>query len=318
MSQLNLEHERLVALVDLVFEYVCAQPFRVVMDPTKVLPALDAALVAERTEDFHRWIGVPLRERLIERAKKSAVRLSAWLPKDVSDALDEQLGRPVKLPRKAIDDAVASEQVREGVRQMVTETLDGFVNKALAGDPAQSGGGSGGGLRGVLSFGARAAAGVGKGLLGGIGEELQKQLQEKAKGFVDSSMAAAQKRLADRIASEDTAKTLGKRRQKFFQKLLERSEPEAATWIEKSVRWKDIDAALPKVVAHNLARAELREAIEGEVRAVFDQLADETIGALLDRAGVREHARQWAHAQGLPLLEGFVATEALQRWIAEG
>lgn len=315
MTEANLSDERLLALIDAAFEYVCAQPFESAIDPAKVLPVLDDALAAERTADFHRWIGVPLRERLIDRAKKSAVLLSAWLPKDVTDALDEQLGRPVKLPRKAIDDAVASEQVREGVRQMVTETLDGFVNKALAGGEQQGSGSGGSGLRGVLSFGARAAAGVGKGLLGGIGEELQKQLQEKAKGFVDSSMAAAQKRLADRIASEDTAKTLGKRRQKFFQKLLTRSEAEAGTWVEKSVRWKDVDDNLPKIVAHNLARAELREAIEGEVRAVFDQVAKESIGSLLERAGVKEHARTWARTHALSLAKGFVATDEFKTWL---
>ncbi len=244
--------------------------------------------------------------------------VGAWLPEDAKKALDEQLGRPVKLPRKAIDDAVASERVREGVRQMVTETLDGFVNKAHQGDAQGSGGGSGGGLRGVLSFGARAAAGVGKGLLGGIGEELQKQLQERAKGFVDSSMAAAQKRLADRIASEETAKTLGKRRQKFFQRLMARTEPEAATWIEKSIRWKDVDALLPSVVAHNLARKELREAIEGEVQIVFDQLANEPLGALLERAGVKEHARAWAREQGLALAKGLVATDGFAQWWGYG
>jgi hypothetical protein len=317
MSDLALDDAKLAALIDVAFEYVCAQPFESVIDPAKVLPVLDDALAAERTADFHGWIGVPLRERLIERAKKSAGKLAAWLPADVSAALDEQLARPVKLPRKAIDDAVASEQVREGVRQLVTETLDGFVNKALAGGEAQGGSSGGGGLRGVLSFGARAAAGVGKGLLGGIGEELQKQLQEKAKGFVDSSMAAAQKRLADRIASEETAKTLGKRRQKFFQKLLERSESEAGAWVEKSVRWKDLDASLPKIVAHNLARQELREAIEGEVRAVFDQLAKESIGSLLDRAGVKQHARDWARTRGLAMAKGLVETEAFKGWLAQ-
>lgn len=309
-----LTDERLAALVEIAFEYVCAQPFSAFVDPKKVLPVLDSALAPERTADTHAWLGVPLRERLIERAKKSSVLVGAWLPEAAKKALDEQLGRPVKLPRKAIDDAVASEQVREGVRQMVTETLDGFVNKALQGDAQGSGGGSGGGLRGVLSFGARAAAGVGKGLLGGIGEELQKQLQERAKGFVDSSMAAAQKRLADRIASEETAKTLGKRRQKFFQRLMERTEPEAATWIEKSIRWKDVDAMLPSVVAHNLGRTELREAIEAEVQIVFDQLANEPLGALLERAGVKEHARAWAKEQGLALAKGLVATDGFAQW----
>lgn len=320
MSEPNpMTDARLVAFIDAAFEYVCEQPFSALVDPAKVLPALDAALAEERTAEAHRRIGIPLRERLLERAKSSAVLVGAWLPDEAKARLDEQLGRPVKLPRKAIDDAVASEQVRDGVRQMITETLDGFVNKALQADPAASGGSSSGGaIRGVLSFGARAAAGVGKGLLGGLGEELQKQLQERAKGFVDSSMAAAQKRLADRIASDETAKTLGKRRQKFFQRLLGRTESEAAQWVASAIRWKDVDELLPSIVAHNLARPELRAVIEEEVRAVLAEVGQETIGALLERAGVKEHARDWARTQGLALARGFIESERFARWRVEG
>jgi hypothetical protein len=312
----DFDDARINELIDLVFEYVCAQPLSAFVDPARVLPALDDALEPSRTADFHQWIGVPLRERLIARAKKSQVLLGAWLPEALAKALDEQLGRPVKLPRKAIDDAVASEQVREGVRQLVTETLENFVSKGVSGGDSSGSSSGGSGLKSMLSFGARAAAGVGKGLLGGLSDELQKQLQDRAKTFVDASMAAAQKRLAERIASEETAKTLGKRRQKFFQRLLARSESEAADWIEKAARWKDVDDSLPKVVAHNLARKELRDAIEEETRAVFAQLADETVGALLERAGLKEHARQWARAQGLPLARGFLATEGAQQWLA--
>jgi hypothetical protein len=310
---MELDDARLQAFVDIAFEYVCDQPLEAFIDPSRVLPALDDALAPERTGDFHRWLGIPLRARVLERAERSAVLLSAWLPEDVATALGERLGRPVRLPRKAIDEAVASEQVRDGVRQMVTETLENFISKAAAADPGSAG--PGGGLKGMLSFGARAAAGVGKGLLGGLGDELQRQLQERARGFVDASMAAAQRRLADRIASDETAKTLGKRRQKFFQRTLSRTESEGARWIARALPWDAIDAALPRVVAHNLARAELREALEAEIRAVFSEVGREKVGALLVRAGLLEHARHWSHTQGLALARGFFATDGARAWL---
>ena len=43
-----------------------------------------------------------------------------------------------------------------------------------------------------------------------------------------------------------------------------------------------IDAMVPKLVQHNLARAELRDAIRAEVGAVLEDLSRQNLGELLD------------------------------------
>lgn len=318
MSTQPIDSISIHLLIDHAFDHLCEQPLASWMDASQVLPMLDASMTAERIQQYQEKLATPLRTRLIERAKQSTLTHRVWLPQNVIELLEKQLGTPVKIPRKFIDEAVASEQVREGVRQMVSETLDNFVSKALgadAGGSSSSGGSGGGGLRGVLSFGARAAVGVGKGLLGGMGEELQKQLRERAKDFVDASMSAVQKRLAERLASEETAIALGKRRQKTFLKALSTTEAESGKWIER-MPWKQIDELTPTVIIHNLARAELRTAIEEEARAVIESLGQETIGEHLDRAGLRQMARDWAHQHVAPWIESFMQSAHWQQWQA--
>ncbi|RKI42550.1 hypothetical protein D7X55_39070, partial [Corallococcus sp. AB049A] len=147
----------------------------------------------------------------------------------------------------------------------------------------------------ALSWGARAAASAGKGILGGLGGSLQDRVRE----VIDGSMALVQRRIADRLASEDTARALGARRQKIFLTTLEKTEAEVAQALGQ-VPHEQIDGLLPQVIAHNLARPEVREGLKAELHAVVEELSRHTVGELLDQAGLRDATRQWLHAHGLP------------------
>jgi hypothetical protein len=177
-------------------------------------------------------------------------------------------------------------------------------------------GGAGLGIRDALGWGARAAAAAGKGLLGGIGGEIQKQLQDRVRDVVDGSMAMVQARIADRLASDETARTLGAARRRAFLGLLEMTEADAA----KSVRrtpFDKLDSLVPKVIAHNLARAEVREVVRDEIRAVVAELARQTVGELLDEAGLRDAARAALHAHGLPIARALAQTPGFQAFWAK-
>jgi hypothetical protein len=304
MSSPELDDAAIAGFLDAAFDFVCTRPLSDLMDPEKILPALDEALKPERVKDFQTRVGRPVRERLLERADKSALTMRAWLPKDVADRLDEQLGHPAKVPQTIIDDVVASEKVRDAVRAMLSEALTNFVAKATGGDTA-----AGQGIRGALGF----AKAAGKGLLGGLGEEIQKRMQERVKDFVDASVASVQRRIAERLSSDETAKALGKRRQEAFRKFLDTPEPKAA----KAIRGSDpdaIDREVPHVVAHNLAREEVRTALREELTLVVAELSKESIGVHLERAGIQEHARAAVRAHGVALGRAFVSTPAFQAW----
>ncbi|GAC1362351.1 MAG: hypothetical protein NVSMB47_14460 [Polyangiales bacterium] len=304
MAQGSLDDEALRAFLDLAYDFACTRPLSDFVDPAKVLPALDAALTPERIAEAQTRIGAPVRERLLARADQSKLTLAAWLPEPVAAKLAERLGKPAPLPQAMIDDLVGSEKVRDAVRTMLNESLTSFVSKATGGDST-----AGAGLRGAFGF----AKAAGKGLLGGLGEELQKRMQEKVKDFVDSSVATLQKRIAERLSSEETARALGQKRRGAFEKLLQTTEPRAA----KSIRKADPAAAdrdLPAIVAHNLARPPVREAIEAEVAAIVAELSKETLGEHLDRAGLRTLARDALHAHGGPFARALVATPAFAAW----
>jgi hypothetical protein len=217
----------------------------------------------------------------------------------VRDALAALLAQPVVISRALIDQVVADEHVRETTRAIMHETLSGFINKAFAVAPG------GRGLRGVIGLGARAAGG----LLGGLGDELKRQLEERMGDFVDAGMHLIQQRIAQKLTSEETARLLGQRRRAAFLELLKKPESEAARLAER-VPWAALEALVPAVVVHNLQRAEVRAALTEELTALVAELSTASVGDWLDQLGVRELVRQHVRAHGLPLARAFVASDA--------
>ncbi|WP_223645351.1 hypothetical protein [Corallococcus sp. EGB] len=301
----KLDDSSLLELLDLTFDALCATRVSDWVDPDRVLAAVDLALTPERVTAWHSRLAVPLRTRLLERAAKSRIKLGAWLPAEATASLTALLGQPVRLPRKAIDEMVASEQVRETVRTTLQETLSSLVSKVISGAP----GVGGGGLRDALSWGARAAASAGKGILGGLGGSLQDRVRE----VIDGSMAMVQRRIAERLASEETARALGARRQKIFLSTLEKTEAEAAQALNQ-VPHEHLDALVPQVIAHNVARPEVREGLKAELHAVLEDLSRHTVGELLEQAGLRDATRQWLHAHGLPFARTLAHSAPFIAW----
>ncbi|WP_434299122.1 hypothetical protein [Corallococcus exiguus] len=301
----ELDDAALLELLDLTFDALCASRVSDWVDPDRVLAAVDLSLTPERVTGWHARLGVPMRTRLLARAAKSRIKMGAWLPAEATASLTALLGQPVHLPRKAIDEMVASEQVRETVRTTLQETLSSLVSKVIAGAP----GAGVSGLRDALSWGARAAASAGKGILGGLGGSLQDRVRE----VIDGSMALVQRRIAERLASEETARALGARRQKVFLSTLEKTEAEAAQALGR-VPHEHLDSLGPQVLAHNLARPEVREGLKAELHAVLEDLSRHTVGELLEQAGLREAPRQWLHAHGLPFARTLVHSAPFIAW----
>jgi hypothetical protein len=298
-----LDDHALTQLLDVGFDFLCTRKVSELVDADRLIEAIDATHTEANIGYFHQRVGIPLRERLLERAKKSQVKLGDWLPEPAKQGIAAFLGQPAPIPQKFIDEAVSSEGVRDQIRESLRDTISSFLTKAT----------SSGGVGGALGFGARAFGAAGKAMLGGLGEGLQKQLQDKVRDFVDGAVEGVQDRIAKRLADPETAAALGRRRKKAFLKLLDTPEPEAAAQIAKGPH-AAIDALIPSIVRHNVKRKELRDAIREEVAIVVADLSKETIGELLDRAGARAVAREALHAHGLPLLREMCKTTAFNAW----
>jgi len=305
-----LDDATLLELIDLTFDHACQRPFREFVDVSQVLPTLDALAEPGRLARWQRRWLVPLRERILARARESPVRLGRWFPDEVTAALRERLGRPCPIPPSWIDEVVGSERVREAVRAMLSEALTSFVHRASSALVENKSVGRGG-LRGAFGWGAKAAGT----LLGTLGDEVQQRSQERVRDYVDIAVGNVQARIAERLRSEETAKAIGRRRLALFEKALATSEAEAARSADK-VRWADLDGDIPRIVAHNFARAELREAIVAECEAVLAALGDDTLGAVLDDLGLREVARTSLRTVALPTLKVLVCSPRFETWWA--
>lgn len=301
--------EQLRELSYQAFDYLCQRRVSDFISTEQIVEAIDKGCEPARVKRFQERFVRPQRARLLELAKKSSVKAGAWLPESARDEIAAMLGQPAPLPKRWVEDAVASERVREEVKSMLHDTLTGFVSKATAGlgeaTPPAVGGAIG---RLTKNF-----AAAGKGLLGGLGDTIQKQLQERVRDFVDGSVSAIQRRIADKLTSDETSAQMGKRRKDAFLKALAWDEAKIARWIEKQQNDR-VDAMIPAIVQHNAARAELREAVKGEVAAVLAELETQTLGELLDELGLREWSREGSARAGVPVLRGFFATEGFGAW----
>ncbi len=308
----KLDDAALGKFLDITFDHFCTHKLEELIDADRVLEAIDETTTPARLTDVQMRIVAPLRTRLTDRAKKSDVLLGAWLPDAARDRIAELLAKPAPIPQKLIDEAVSSEGVRDQIREALRDTISNFIKGAAS---AGGGGGAGAGIRGAIGFGARAFGAAGKAVLGGLGDELQKQMQERVKDFVDGAVEGVQDRIAKKLADPKTAEDLGKRRRKAFLKMLETKESEAAKLIAKGPH-AEIDELVPSIVRHNVQRKEIRDTIRDEVAAVVAELSKETIGELLDLVGARKIARDALHRHGLPIARELVKTPEFAAWWA--
>lgn len=290
-----MDDPALTRFLDAAFAFACQRRVNEFVDVERLLAAIDRAAEPSRVAMLVARFGAPARARLLERLKASSLPLGAWLPDPVRDALLALLGQPAPIPRALVDKVVADEHVRDSARAMLQEALSSFIHKAFSVTPG------GRGLKGMIGLGARAAGG----LFGGIGGEIQRHLEERVREFVDGGVTMLQQRVAQRLTSDDTARLLGKRRRAIFRDLLSQPESEIARLVRKTP-WDALEAMVPALVAHNLARAELRAALRAEIAAVVDELSQRTVGELLDELGLRAQLAEAVRVHGLPLARAFV------------
>jgi hypothetical protein len=294
----------LAPLVDAAFAYLCTRRVSELVDAQRLLDAADAALTQSRIERIIARFVAPSRARVIEWARARDHALGEWLPDGARDAIAHFLGAPAPIPRAVVDEVVASERVRDSVRAMLQEALQSVIAKAFAAAPG------GRAARGVLGLGARAASAAGRSLFGGLGEELQRQLEERVRDFVDGGVGMVQVRIAQKLTSDETARMLGQRRRRAFLDVLKRTEAQAARFVGRAP-FALVDAVIALVVPHNLGRADVRELVRAELAAAITEASTQTIGELLDELGLRGQAAELWRATVGPLAAGFVGSAEL-------
>ena len=300
-----MDDATVLAFLDALFHFGCGRKVSELIDAERILAGIDRASDGNTIADATRRYLQPLRARVTALLLASDKLVGDWVPEHAQGLLADWLGRPAPIPKPLIDELVASERVRDAVRQMLQESLSNVLGKAVKVAPG------GRSLKGVMGL----AGAAGRGILGGLGDEIQRQLEERVRDFVDSGVNMVQQRLAVRLASDETAKSLGQRRKQFFLELMKRKESEAGRLLG-GLPHELIEGLLPVLAQHNLQRVEVRAALRAEIEAQLAELSTQTIGEILDEAGLRELVHTTLRERGLPFVRAFMVSQEFVGWLS--
>jgi hypothetical protein len=298
------------ALVGLAFDFAMTRPVSTFVSPERILGHLDHALDEALTEAALRTHLRPALDRELERARRRDDRLGDWLTAEAKAELRALAARPVRLDRRFIEGLVKQEAISDLVRSVVEETLDRFLQTLKPG-------GSGGGVFGAVGRSAVGiASGFGKGLLGGLGAQMESQLKGAAASFIAGSMHSVMDRVVAILTSPETATKLARMNVAAFDKAMEKKTLDLAKAAMK-LPVDDLLEVLPGLVAHNLARPDVRAGILEELEAALAIEGARTLGDVLETARDLDAWRAEVIEVGAPLVREFAATPAFKAWLAD-
>ncbi|MCK6575304.1 hypothetical protein L6V77_29925 [Myxococcota bacterium] len=297
-------------LVGLAFDFAMTRSVGEFVRPERVLAHLDRALDEALTETALRTHLRPALDREVERARRRDDRVGDWLTAEAKAELRALAARPVKLDRRFIEGLVKQEAISDLVRSVVEETLDRFLQTLKPG-------GSGGGVFGAVGRSAVGiASGFGKGLLGGIGAQMESQLKGAAATFIAGSMHAVMDRVVAILTSPETGAKLARMNVGAFDKAMEKKTHELAAAAMK-LPVDDLLDVVPGLIAHNLARPDVREGLLEELAAALAIEGERTLGDILTASRDLDAWRTEVIEIGAPLVREFAATPAFKAWLGD-
>ncbi len=297
-------------LVELIVDEVLDRRVDELVTPDDVLETLDVCLAeGVSAATIERYVK-PIATRERARAADSGERLAEALSEESAAELVRIMGQPFPLNPKIVNDLVEQGAVRNLLGRVLQEAIVGFVSSSKK-VPGLS---SAAGLVGKL--GSRVGRRASKGILGDVGRGIERQLDKHVSEFLDQSMARITGKLAELVMSESSLKMQAKMRADMMQTAF---KTRVSFYYDEAAKLSvdELWALVPPIIAHNLARPAIREAVSGEVRRYLEQDRDLSARALLQELGNAEQVRDLAVETVLDSTRHVVASEAFEQWIGE-
>lgn len=255
--------------------------------------------------------GRPAFERQKQRSKASGEKVGDLLPADADGRIAKMLD-DVRIPDAAwARGLVDPKLVNKLVAPVLQQTLLTFAKKLpIPGVGAEATGAAGalggallGGLGG-LAGGAGRLLDVGKSVVGGLSAEVEKKMQAVAKDFAENASENLRDQLRQRIESEEGKKIV---RELVLTAVARLREVKVADVLADAdvIPAAELDGLVAAVIGHNGPRAAIADVVRAEIEAALVAEGSMTLGAYLDRAGVRDLAVAAVTAKADPVLRAF-------------
>jgi hypothetical protein len=300
----RLEGESLDTLVSLAIDHLLAQPIAQLIDPQlfaqQTVLSLHNAAHSETTEA---WI----REQISnQRSRVPECTLRESVPAEVIEPIKDAISRPVTLNRAIVGRLVEHGAVEDLLRDLLVNALQGFAKRIRPAVPGS----------GRASSRLRSLKKVSEGMLGGIGAEIERQAELKAKEFVDSILASVVTQAADDLCDPSKAATYGRFRGHIVDQLLDTPLTELSGELDKL----DPEALVSSSAAALRALSE-RDDLTTEVTLLIESavagFGQKSAGELLEEAGVADSWRRDTESQVSTIARGFISTPGFQTWLGE-
>ena len=201
-------------------------------------------------------------------------------------ALETLLAEPYAMDPEHTLKALDHEAMRGLVRRVLRETLTSFAKRMRPSVPESRV------LKGIGRRARKLAArpkerlsGLGEGVVGKVGGEVERQMERKVGDFVDGAVGSVLRRIAEYMAEPANLESFGQMRVAGSRIL--RSLPDDPL----TERW-------------------IRQAVADEVSLA------ETLGDYLERGNILEPIRDWATADLAPRVRALATNEAFEAWFA--
>lgn len=286
-------------LADLLLEDLLDRPIHELVDAgwlaERLVASLRSAAADPRVEGWFRDRVNDLRARVPAGAPE--------IPKPIRDPLRELLLRPYVPDRALVGRLVDHETARLLLKNLFQDLLIAFANriKPPMVPKAPLGG-----------FGRLGK--LGEGVLGAVGEQLEHQVEQRAREFTDQAVAKLVDKMADHLCNPELVVEYGAWRAHGLDVILGTDTRALAGEVEKLDPEALIatGAALVRGIA---GRAELVGEVEAVLRAAMDSAGSRSARALL--GGVEEHGIDLARDLLRQRARALVETAAFERWFEE-
>ena len=282
----------LAGLSQLAMDTFFATPLSQITSSEKLAGWAHAALAG--------WAASPDAPKALERLVEATVNalnadsrtIRDGTPRELQLAAEELAGRPFSPDKALVMKLIDHKPLRDRIREMVIATVTDFTARAPGAGVAK-------GVTGLAKFAAsqvRARTGGLGALVGAVGDEVQGQLERRAKDFADVALAGVLAEIADIVSNPARAQEAadirvavvrGAQDIKFSQlgrELVNLDVPSGAELVRSHVqKW--------------IATEESKDAVLESAEELFAPFATRTVGELVREFGqeesLRAHYRPW-------------------------
>jgi hypothetical protein len=295
----RLEDGGLASLVKLAVDHVLDQPVHALIDAEwlagQVVSALETASKSDQTEQW-------FRDRIADiRSDPPPGKLRDHVPTEVAGPIREMVVRPFVPDREIIGRMLGHKAVEALVRELLIGAIQSFAKRFRPSVPG-------------ATLGLKSLKRMGKGVLGGVGQEIEKHAEGRVRDFVDGMLNQVLAQIADRLCNPRNVEVYGRFRGHLMDQILDTPMRD----LDRELGKLDPDALVETgtAIARSLAQREgLREEVRALVQSALDSMGDTTIGAHLGEAGMTEEWRAEIDPQIVAQSVGFVRAEPFRAWL---